>query len=139
VLGPGEFEGLLDRIASRDLDPYGAAASVMKRALGGQASSPMPLDHVGIVDHGDHAQPPPTDRTTQRVNPIDFGKQPGPGTGAPFRGDIIMDGLRCFGKKGIGFGVLFGLPASLVGTSPRSCGGTAVVAYQRFVGSRHKT
>lgn len=49
VLGPGEFEGLLDRIASRDLDPYRAAADVMTRALAGRTSSPMPLDHVGIA------------------------------------------------------------------------------------------
>jgi len=49
VLAQGEFDGLLDRIASREVDPYGAAAGVMARALAGSASSPMPLDHVGIA------------------------------------------------------------------------------------------
>jgi len=34
VLGPGEFEEYLERIARRELDPYSAAADIMRRALG---------------------------------------------------------------------------------------------------------
>jgi LAO/AO transport system kinase len=34
VLAPGEFEQWLDRISAREIDPYGAAASVMHKALG---------------------------------------------------------------------------------------------------------
>ncbi len=49
VLDSGEFEQILDRIAARTADPYGSAADVMRRALAGPASSPMPLDHVGIA------------------------------------------------------------------------------------------
>jgi len=50
VLEPGEFDAILDRIAARDADPYGAAAAVMGRALGaGSTSSGMTLDHVGIA------------------------------------------------------------------------------------------
>ena len=39
------------------------------------------------MDHGDDAQPPPTDRTTKRVDSVAFGKEPGPRAGAPLRGD----------------------------------------------------
>jgi LAO/AO transport system kinase len=46
VLAPGEFDRLLDRIASRDVDPYGAAASILARA-GLEAGSP--IDHVGVA------------------------------------------------------------------------------------------
>jgi len=57
VLAEGEFERLLERIAARDTDPYGAAAEVMERALGAPAASATPavpapapvLDHVGIA------------------------------------------------------------------------------------------
>jgi methylmalonyl-CoA/ethylmalonyl-CoA epimerase len=49
VLAPGEFDQILDRIAARTADPYGAASEVMTRALAGSGSSPMPLDHVGIA------------------------------------------------------------------------------------------
>jgi LAO/AO transport system kinase len=50
VLRPGEFDGLLDRIASRSQDPYSAAESVLARALqGGARSVSAPLDHVGIA------------------------------------------------------------------------------------------
>ena len=51
VLGPGEFDALLDRVAARAIDPYQAAAGVLARAVGaGRAqASPMPLDHVGIA------------------------------------------------------------------------------------------
>jgi LAO/AO transport system kinase len=34
VLPPGEFDRYLDRIASRDLDPYTAAAEIMERTVG---------------------------------------------------------------------------------------------------------
>ncbi len=34
VLGPGEFDRLLDRIAAREIDPYAAADGVLTRALG---------------------------------------------------------------------------------------------------------
>ncbi|HSL20933.1 MAG TPA: methylmalonyl Co-A mutase-associated GTPase MeaB [Vicinamibacterales bacterium] len=33
VLQPGEFDAVLDRIATRDLDPYTAAGDIMKRAM----------------------------------------------------------------------------------------------------------
>jgi methylmalonyl-CoA epimerase len=52
VLRPGEFDGLLDRIASRDVDPYAAAAAVMTRAVGRTdrpSATAWPLDHVGIA------------------------------------------------------------------------------------------
>ena len=49
VLGPGEFDRMLDRIAAREVDPYAAAESVMIRAVGGEARVSMPLDHVGIA------------------------------------------------------------------------------------------
>jgi len=57
TLAPGEFEGLLDQIARREIDPYEAARSVMKRVEDGSRSPTsdpsaflaMPLDHVGIA------------------------------------------------------------------------------------------
>jgi methylmalonyl-CoA epimerase len=66
VLAPGEFGEWLDRISGRDIDPYGAAAVVMERALGGRVSTcgkldeeaasfpqvdtrPPTIDHVGIA------------------------------------------------------------------------------------------
>ncbi len=63
VLQPGEFGRWLDRIAAREVDPYGAAASVMAQALGnelgGDFGPSMPksppsslvtgIDHVGIA------------------------------------------------------------------------------------------
>ena len=53
VLGPGEFEGLLDRITARDVDPYAAAESVIARALGTAAATGsgggLPIDHIGIA------------------------------------------------------------------------------------------
>jgi LAO/AO transport system kinase len=61
VLQPGEFDALLTRIARRDVDPYGAAATVMARATGTTSGlSPEVrlgaeprghLDHVGIAVH----------------------------------------------------------------------------------------
>jgi LAO/AO transport system kinase len=54
VLGPGEFEGLLDKVAAREIDPYAAADNVIARAIGPEARTPAasatpPLDHVGIA------------------------------------------------------------------------------------------
>jgi LAO/AO transport system kinase len=51
VLAPGELDALLDRIASRDIDPYGAAESVLIRSTGpgGAAGSALALDHVGVA------------------------------------------------------------------------------------------
>jgi methylmalonyl-CoA/ethylmalonyl-CoA epimerase len=48
VLEAGEFQQLLDRIASRDTDPYTAVDDIIKRSV---ASRPMKvtLDHVGIA------------------------------------------------------------------------------------------
>jgi LAO/AO transport system kinase len=46
VLEPGEFERLLDRIANRELDPYGAAASILARA---SLEAPGPIDHLGVA------------------------------------------------------------------------------------------
>jgi LAO/AO transport system kinase len=37
VLGPGELEATLDRIAARDLDPYTAVDAILRRALTGPA------------------------------------------------------------------------------------------------------
>jgi hypothetical protein len=34
VLAPGEFDGLVERIADRVLDPYTAASGILERALG---------------------------------------------------------------------------------------------------------
>jgi LAO/AO transport system kinase len=42
LLAPGEFDRLLDRIASRAIDPYGAARSIMSRRAGR-------IDHLGIA------------------------------------------------------------------------------------------
>jgi LAO/AO transport system kinase len=51
VLAAGELDALLDRITSRDVDPYGAAQSVFTRALGSAAGSgrTLSLDHVGVA------------------------------------------------------------------------------------------
>ena len=48
VLQPGEFDALLTRIAKREVDPYGAAATVMTRATTSFGTTPT-LDHVGIA------------------------------------------------------------------------------------------
>jgi hypothetical protein len=34
VLGPGEFERYLERIAARELDPYTATAEIIERTMG---------------------------------------------------------------------------------------------------------
>ncbi|MFI5179408.1 MAG: methylmalonyl Co-A mutase-associated GTPase MeaB [Vicinamibacterales bacterium] len=48
VFEAGEFGRILDRIASRDVDPYRAADDVMARAVGHGAAA-MTLDHVGVA------------------------------------------------------------------------------------------
>jgi LAO/AO transport system kinase len=40
VLGPGEFERTLDRIADRDIDPYSAVDGIFRRALGAHPHQP---------------------------------------------------------------------------------------------------
>jgi hypothetical protein len=40
VLAAGEFDAMVDRIASRELDPYSAANDLLARALSG------PADHL---------------------------------------------------------------------------------------------
>ena len=65
ILAPGELDALLNRIASRDVDPYGAAEAVFRRATdpsrpgaAGTATTPstgpdggpaLSLDHVGVA------------------------------------------------------------------------------------------
>ena len=57
VLQPGEFGQWLDRIAAREVDPYGAAAAVMGQALPHTADAThttyathvIAIDHVGIA------------------------------------------------------------------------------------------
>ncbi len=39
VLGPGEFDTLVTRIAAREVDPYAAASAIMARALGSAESA----------------------------------------------------------------------------------------------------
>ena len=48
VLDAGELDALLDRIAAREVDPYGGAESVFQRAIAG-APSGLSLDHVGVA------------------------------------------------------------------------------------------
>jgi LAO/AO transport system kinase len=48
VLGDGEFEALLKRIAGRAVDPYSAANEIVERTLGHQTVKAA-LDHVGIA------------------------------------------------------------------------------------------
>ncbi|HKV99523.1 MAG TPA: methylmalonyl Co-A mutase-associated GTPase MeaB [Vicinamibacterales bacterium] len=45
VLGPGEFDHILDRIAAREIDPYRAASDVLARALGARSR----IDHIGVA------------------------------------------------------------------------------------------
>lgn len=60
VLGPGEFERWLDRIASRECDPYGAAAEMTSGVFFAgdgpkktpeviSGTRPLQIDHVGIA------------------------------------------------------------------------------------------
>ena len=49
VLAPGELNTLLDRIAAREIDHYGAASAVLGRATGARGSSGLSLDHVGVA------------------------------------------------------------------------------------------
>jgi methylmalonyl-CoA/ethylmalonyl-CoA epimerase len=50
VLGPGELDGLADRVAARDQDPHSAAGDVLDRLVR-PPGVPVahPLDHVGIA------------------------------------------------------------------------------------------
>jgi LAO/AO transport system kinase len=54
VLGAGEFERILDRIAARETDPYTVADDALRRALGGVepdrgGSGELTVDHIGIA------------------------------------------------------------------------------------------
>jgi GTPase len=49
VLAPGELDTLLDRIAAREIDHYGAATAVLGRATGARGSNGLSLDHVGVA------------------------------------------------------------------------------------------
>jgi LAO/AO transport system kinase len=61
VLGPGEFDARLDRIAARETDPYSVVDDVVRRTLGAPDPKVLPtgtpdaqvrrpvLDHVGIA------------------------------------------------------------------------------------------
>jgi methylmalonyl-CoA/ethylmalonyl-CoA epimerase len=52
VLAEGEFDRTLERIATRDTDPYRAAAGLLARATGaaaGEASVEWSIDHVGLA------------------------------------------------------------------------------------------
>ena len=49
VLKAGEFQGLLDRIASRETDPYSVVDEVIDRALRAAPTGGITLDHVGIA------------------------------------------------------------------------------------------
>jgi hypothetical protein len=35
LLGPGEFDALLDRIAAREVDPYSVVDEIMRRGVSG--------------------------------------------------------------------------------------------------------
>jgi methylmalonyl-CoA epimerase len=48
VLAPGEMGDLLERIATREIDPYTAARDISSRALGAATHWPT-LDHVGVA------------------------------------------------------------------------------------------
>jgi LAO/AO transport system kinase len=49
VLRAGELQGVLDRIAARETDPYTAAAGILDRALAAQSQGGVQLDHIGIA------------------------------------------------------------------------------------------
>jgi LAO/AO transport system kinase len=49
VLGAGEFDRMLDRIAARETDPYSVVDGIFGRALGTRDAGPAILDHVGIA------------------------------------------------------------------------------------------
>jgi len=49
VLGPGELELILDRIAAREIDPYTVVDDVLTRALAGKHPVKVTIDHVGIA------------------------------------------------------------------------------------------
>lgn len=47
VLEPGAFDHFVDRISAREIDPYAAAAEILRKT--GVFSTPVPLDHVGVA------------------------------------------------------------------------------------------
>jgi len=56
VMRAGEFQSLLDRIASRETDPYTGVDDILKRALlpgagtaEAEASAPRGIDHIGVA------------------------------------------------------------------------------------------
>jgi LAO/AO transport system kinase len=53
VLGSGEFDGLIERVSAREIDPYTVADGILARALGaapaGAGDHAARLDHVGIA------------------------------------------------------------------------------------------
>ena len=49
VLGAGEFDRMLDRIAARETDPYSVVDEIFGRALGTRGAGLAVLDHVGIA------------------------------------------------------------------------------------------
>jgi LAO/AO transport system kinase len=79
VLGPGELEMILDRIAAREIDPYTVVDDVLRRGLAGNHPVRVTIDHIGIaVSNLDEALKfyrdglgmeiePPEDVASQRV------------------------------------------------------------------------
>jgi LAO/AO transport system kinase len=79
VLGPGELEMILDRIAAREIDPYTVVDDVLRRGLAGNDPVRVTIDHIGIaVSNLDEALKfyrdglgmeiePPEDVASQRV------------------------------------------------------------------------
>jgi LAO/AO transport system kinase len=51
VLAPGELAATVDRIAARDLDPYTAAASLLRRAVGDHQDHQEHKEHEGHEGH----------------------------------------------------------------------------------------
>jgi LAO/AO transport system kinase len=49
VLGPGELDEIVERVARRDLDPYRAAQSILVRACATGVRLPFEVDHVGVA------------------------------------------------------------------------------------------
>jgi LAO/AO transport system kinase len=49
VLAPGEFSAILEHVATRAIDPYSAAAAIVKRGTGVSVPLTPVLDHIGIA------------------------------------------------------------------------------------------
>jgi methylmalonyl-CoA/ethylmalonyl-CoA epimerase len=47
VLAPGAFDGFVDRLAAREIDPYAAAVEILRQA--GVSATAAALDHVGVA------------------------------------------------------------------------------------------